>query len=339
MLSPHQSFPRSTPAHSLQSEKSGGKCWRRGPVCTFGVLSWLSLFVVPSKLFVLLTAVALLGGACAYPGPRTAEPTARSSRASDRRPSPNSELRFAVIGDFGVGTPAQRRLARRMCAWRKLHPFDLVFTTGDNIYPNGSRRHFGARFFGPYSCLLQEGVEWHAALGNHDRVARGGRAQLRTQAFGFKGRNYVVRRPGVRFVIADSNKLALPWLRRATKPRAGERWTVVAFHHPVYSPGPHGSTPGFSPALPRLFSRRGVDLVLNGHDHLYSASRSFGGTRYVVTGGGGAPLYDCSRPWFTKRCFERHHFLYVVVARDRIRVRAVGVSGAPFAYFRTTGRL
>ncbi len=248
-------------------------------------------------------------------------------------------LRFAVIGDFGTGDAVEEAVAQRMCRWRTEHPFNLVFTTGDNVYPYGQRSSFGAAFFDPLACLLDNGAEFHASLGNHDWYTNEGRPELNEPAFGMKRRNYVIRRGGVRFVIADSNVLDRDRLRTMLHPETGDRWTVVLFHHPVYSPGTgHGSTPGFRPGLPRMFQRWGVDLVLNGHDHIYARSKPLHRIRYVVTGGGGAPLYGCSPARFASRCVERHHFLYVVARQDRLIVTAVPSAGAPFDRFETSGR-
>jgi 3',5'-cyclic AMP phosphodiesterase CpdA len=248
-----------------------------------------------------------------------------------------SRVRFAVIGDLGTGRSKQAEVAAKMCRWRRKHPFDRVITTGDNIYPDGSPELFARKFYEPYACLLNNGVRFHASLGNHDIHTDNGEPQLSDPTFGMKGRNYIVRRDGVRFVIADSNDLRRAWLKGAIRRRPGVRWTIVVFHHPVYSPGTeHGSTPGFRPGLPRLFRKRGVDLVLNGHDHLYAATRPLKGLRYVVTGGGGDKLYGCGKAWFSARCAERYHFLHVVASRDRITVRAVAVSGV-FHRFSTPG--
>jgi 3',5'-cyclic AMP phosphodiesterase CpdA len=188
-------------------------------------------------------------------------------------------------------------------------------------------------------CLLDDGVRFRAVLGNHDVLTDGGRPELDEPAFGMKWRNYVVRRNGVRFVLADSNPLQRDVLRRKLTAEEGDLWTVVAFHHPVFSPGTgHGSTPGYRPGLPRMFRRKGVDLVLNGHDHIYAVTEPLRRIRYVVTGGGGAYLYGCSDAWFSERCVARHHFLYVVVWPDRIGVRAVPIKGKPFDRFSTEGR-
>jgi hypothetical protein len=265
-------------------------------------------------------------------------PAAPSHREPHSVKSTDRVLRFSVVGDLGDGGRKQLRVATRMCRWRREHAYRDVITTGDNIYPDGSSKYFVKRFFRPYACLLRAGVRFHASLGNHDYETDKGDPELAEPAFGIKGRNYVFRRRGVRFLIADSNALDVAWLRERLRTTAEDRWTIVAFHHPVYSPGPHGPTPGFGSRLARLFSRRGVDLVLNGHDHLYSVSRPVKGVRYVVTGGGGRELDTCERKGVAATCKSRNHFLYVVAGRRRIRVQAVPMNGAPFHRFQTAGK-
>lgn len=265
-----------------------------------------------------------------------------AATSSTSAPSPRTAtaniLRFAVIGDWGSGSSAEYAVARRMCAWRSWHPFGLVVTTGDNIYPDGSPAYFQQKFFDPFDCLLDAGVQFRSSLGNHDVMTLNGVPELNTPAFGMKGRNYVIRNSGVRLVIADSNALDRAWLSNALTTEPGDRWTVAAFHHPVFSPGvEHGSTEGYRPSLPRLFRRKGIDLVVNGHDHLYAATKELRRIRYVVTGGGGASVYGCSNRWFVRKCRERNHFLYVVARSNELVVTAVSSSGKVFDRFSTTG--
>ena len=288
----------------------------------------------PAALALLLLTVAC-GTALRVTPERAVGPTPAPSPTTTPIPEP---FRFSVIGDSGTGGRAQARVARAMCRWRTRHPFGLVITTGDNVYPDGDPARFDRRFRKPYGCLLENGVRFHASLGNHDVMTRDGRPEINRDVFGIRARNYVVRRRGVRFVIADSNGLNRRWLRRALKSDAGDRWTIVVFHHPVFSAGTgHGSTPGFRPALPRMFQRKGVDLALAGHDHVYFVSKRIRGVRYVVTGGGGASLYGCAPRWFTARCQARHHFVSVTVHSDHITVKAVSPWGRSFHAFTTTG--
>lgn len=283
----------------------------------------------------MVTALAL--ASCYAPS------TGHRTRAAQLTPSPSAtpagSLSFAVIGDFGTGDSFQKAVAQRMCKWRRHHPFDVVITTGDNVYPDGAPSRFKSEFIRPYRCLRRHGVEFHASLGNHDAITDGGDNEVAHPKFGMGGHNYVLRLGGVRFVVADSNDLDRDWLRGALEAESGDRWTVPVFHYPVYSPGSgHGSTPGYRPSLPRLFRRKGVDMVLNGHDHIYSVTKSLRGIRYVVTGGGGGELYGCTPKSYTDTCKAVRHFLYVTAGPGRIDVTAVPSSGRPVDHFSTKGR-
>jgi hypothetical protein len=271
-------------------------------------------------LLPLVTLVAMV--ACSSPLPTFSLPARKVSAH-----------RFVVLGDWGTGLESSDVVPERMCKWRRKHAFDLVVTTGDNIYPDGSASYFEDNFFEPFSCLLDGGVRWRSALGNHDVVTDGGEPELDEPAFGMRGRNYVERVSGVRFVIANSNDIRPGWLRRKLGAEDGDLWTVVSFHHPVFSPGEHGSTPGFSDWMPKLFARKGVNLVVNGHDHLYGVTKAVRGVRYAVTGGGGASLHDCHDEPKVVRCEERHHFLYVRATDDAMTVRAVPATGKVFDTF------
>lgn len=290
--------------------------------------------------------LALLLGACSSGGSSSSDdrparqPTILPTDDPSASTSPEDELSFAAIGDFGTGGDSQLSIARRMCKWHGKHPFDTAVTTGDNIYPDGDPDLFKSEFFRPYRCLRRKGVQFHATLGNHDIITDNGVHEIDHPKFGMGGRNYVVRKGGVRFVMVDSNELDKEWLRSALNAEDDDRWTIVAFHHPVYSPGTgHGSTPGFRPSLPRLFRRKGVDLVLNGHDHLYAVTKNLKGIRYVVTGGGGADRIDgCTQHSYVAKCKGVYHFLFVTAGAERIEVSAVPARGKPIHRFTTKGR-
>jgi hypothetical protein len=74
------------------------------------------------------------------------------------------EVHVAFVGDAGVGDSKQRAVRDQMV---KDDP-QRVFLLGDNIYSEGSRRYFGPRYDEIYAPLLTKGVQFHAALGNHD---------------------------------------------------------------------------------------------------------------------------------------------------------------------------
>src|SRR5690349_6740900 len=76
-------------------------------------------------------------------------------------------LHFAVIGDTGTGGSAQYEVAARMASAWKVEPFNFAIMVGDNLYGGESAKDFVRKFEKPYGTLLQGGVKFYAALGNH----------------------------------------------------------------------------------------------------------------------------------------------------------------------------
>ncbi|MEC3891250.1 metallophosphoesterase family protein [Nocardiopsis sp. LDBS1602] len=87
---------------------------------------------------------------------------------------------------------------------------------------------------------------------------------------------------GVRFIVLNSNyRNAAPisrnawlqeqarWLDQALTDNPG-RWSVVTFHHPVFSNTPGRDNPELRNAWMPVFEDNDIDLVLQGHDHSYS---------------------------------------------------------------------
>ena len=70
-------------------------------------------------------------------------------------------------------------------------------------------------------------------------------------------------------------------------------------------------------ALLDTFVEHGVRILFSGHDHYYERGFSGNGLPYVVTGGGGAPLYDPDTPTFAPHTIEVaepvHHFVIVEI--------------------------
>src|SRR5258706_16249137 len=82
-------------------------------------------------------------------------------------PGKSGSVRFGAIGDMGTGRAPQYELARTMDGFRKLFPFEFVITLGDNLYGGNSPSDYVIRFEQPYKPLLDDGVRFYAALGNH----------------------------------------------------------------------------------------------------------------------------------------------------------------------------
>lgn len=223
-----------------------------------------------------------------------------------------------------------------MCETRRTTPFDDVVTTGDNFYdPDGLATR--ENYFEPEACLISHpGHRWRPTWGNHDSAGATG------SVLGAPGRYYAWESGGVEFLMLDST---------ASHSAAQDRWleeqlagsdaevTIAVFHHPPFTTGlVHAPDATVRRRWVPLFQRYGVDLVLNGHQHLYE-HLSAGEVDYVVTGGGGRSLYGCGprRPSLIV-CLSRYHFLLVEVAGRSITVTAVGPSGEILDRFTKSAR-
>jgi 3',5'-cyclic AMP phosphodiesterase CpdA len=120
-------------------------------------------------------------------------------------------LTFAIIGDSGTTGSAQQQVARQMKNYYdNRHSFEFVLMLGDNVYPDGIGRGLKAHFEDPYAPLLNAGVKFYAALGNHD-IRKGTETQINYDKFNMGGRRYYsfVKDDGlIEFFALDSTVLS-----------------------------------------------------------------------------------------------------------------------------------
>ena len=71
------------------------------------------------------------------------------------------------------------------------------------------------------------------------------------------------------------------------------KWKVVTFHHSIYSVASHATDADIiqrRASLPPVFSKMGIDLVLMGHDHVYTRSHLMQGTEATDTEAAGTVI-------------------------------------------------
>ena len=202
-------------------------------------------------------------------------------------PLPNhpGSLKLAVIGDNGTGKQPQLDVAAQMALAHGSFPFELVLMLGDNFYGAQGPDDLEKKFARPYRPLLDAGVTFRAALGNHDDIAT-----IAYPPIHMDGRYYSYARQNVRFIVLDTNVLDAPQLAwaRATLQQAREPWKIAYFHHPLYgNAGRHGSNVDLRVLLEPVLVEFGVQVVFSGHDHVYERLRPQRGIHYFVAGSGG----------------------------------------------------
>lgn len=242
-------------------------------------------------------------------------------------------LRFVSVADTGTGAAGQYAVARAMASYHQKNPYDLVILAGDNIYNNGEIEKIGAVFEKPYQALLQQGVTFHACLGNHDIRTANGDPQVRYPGFNMQGRYYTVRRRDVQFFALDTNHNAdwqnqLPWLEQELS-RSDAPWKIVFGHHPIYSSGHYGVNRAFIETLTPLFQQYQVSLYMNGHDHSYERTQPINGTTYLICGAGAGTRPIGHSEW-TAYSAERLSFAAVEVYRNSITISGIGTDGQVF---------
>ncbi len=83
-----------------------------------------------------------------------------------------------------------------------------------------------------------------------------------------------------------------------------------------------------------LFEKEHVTAGFFGHDHNYQHYLK-DGIHYVVTGGGGAPLYDVDKPpaGITLKVISTEHFVKIHVEKGVVTLTAIGVDGVTLDTF------
>ncbi|MGB5916783.1 MAG: metallophosphoesterase [Phormidesmis sp.] len=271
------------------------------------------------------------------------------SRFAEENALENAFSRFAAVGDVGTGQSAQYKVSRAMLSRWCAEPFGNVLLLGDNIYENGEIEKVTSAFERPYADLLEKGVKFNAALGNHDFRTHEGSDQVAYSGYNMPGRYYSFSQQedtprSVQFFALDTNQYYLDhhenrnnsstdeetlwaqqrrWLETELKQSVAS-WKVVFAHHPIYSSGRHGSDEELASSLTPLFKAYGVQLYINGHDHNYERTQPIDGTTYI-TSGNGAKLRPTGRESWTAYASSQLGFTAFDVYADRIVIKAIDV--------------
>jgi hypothetical protein len=228
---------------------------------------------------------------------------------------------IALIGDSGSGDLPQREVAQAMLTYfTTARRFPVVLMLGDNLYDDD----YTGEFSEPYKPLLDRGVKFYAAIGNHDRDL-----QIHFKPFNMNDRDYYTFELGnARFAVLNSNHPSDPlqakWLNTVYTD-SGSKWRIAYFHHPLYSSGQHASESRdvIRPAMEPMLVRNAINVVFSGHEHEYERVAPQKGIRYFVSGGGGRSLYKVKPSSFDEVAVSEHHFMVIEIAGDRLFFQAI----------------
>lgn len=203
--------------------------------------------------------------------------------------TPISE-KFAAYGDSRTGHDIHQLIVNHIISY---HP-KAVFHVGDLVEDGTKADQW--QIFNQITAPIKKIL--YPALGNHDN-----NADLYYKNFQLPNNEqwYLVKFSTLNAIILDSNAPLSKnspqylWLIQTLSQLDKTKFTLVVFHHPPFSSGPHiEDEKGLRNSIVPLFENYGVDLIFNGHDHDYERSY-VNGIYYIVVGSSGAPLYSKSR--------------------------------------------
>ena len=283
----------------------------------------------------LVCLVLALAAAAQPPVPQPAEQPAQFTFVvfGDNRPNrpnhPQPDAFKKILGEINALEPA------------------FAVNTGDCIF--GSRN--GTRLEKQYSdyvettrSLLKAKV--YLAIGNHEiQDSRASQEFFEKQigalyySFDYGDSHFIILDSGV---VGETHRITgdqLEWLKKDLEKARAARHKFVFLHEPLYPVDGHMGQcldryPKDRDALHSLFARNRITAVFAGHEHLFYAQVK-NGVRYIITGGGGAPLYPSI---YGKGDF--HHYIAVSAAGDKVEMKVVkpALHGKPAEEFPIGGK-
>ncbi|MBI2434508.1 MAG: metallophosphoesterase [Candidatus Hydrogenedentes bacterium] len=226
-------------------------------------------------------------------------------------PAEPAAFRFVAYGDTRSNEEMHKQIIE---AIRQQQDVRLVLNTGD-LVSRGSVLENWKSFFRATEPLMRE--TWYVpCLGNHED-----NAEEYFDFFELPGNeeHFSFNWGGIHFVALNTEPPDVPdgsdvsaetalwnsritweflakqrdWLDRDLAQNYGATFLVLFFHVPMYDTKLSRREPQIEArrAFGDVVEKHHVELVLNGHTHNYQHHRK-GMTHFVVTGGGGASLYD-----------------------------------------------
>lgn len=214
---------------------------------------------------------------------------------------------FISFGDWGSGSENQQAVATAIKNFCNEETCEFVLTLGDNFYNSGVTNVTDPQWEEKYRNIYGDlNLPFYAALGNHDA---GGNIQAQIDYSELDSSWHMPATcysfiwpeasnpPLAEFFIFHSTDFDEEEQNCLSRALAGSQatWKLLAMHHPIYSNSDHGNDDvGNNEELLPIICNK-VDLVLSGHDHVFShLSSDEDGCpiEQLIIGNGGKSLYD-----------------------------------------------
>jgi len=229
-----------------------------------------------------------------------------------------------IYGDSRTDHQTHQKIVNEII---KVKP-SLVFHAGD-LVENGSIPDQWVTFNEIVSDLM-EIAEFYPALGNHEN-----NSLLYFDNFILPNneRWYSVEKDNLHFIVLDSNSDCnmgseqYLWLEDDLQNiNENIKFVIAIFHYPPFSTGSHDEDEkSLKQTIVPLFEQYRVNIVFNGHDHDYERSLC-NNIYYIVTGGGGAPLYDQAQTSSYSQLFiKAYHFCKLFLINNQLIIEVYDI--------------
>lgn len=231
-------------------------------------------------------------------------------------PLPGAPVRICNYADSFTDHLADPEASRQVVLSMINSDPEIVLHTGDIVADGRVYEKWWSEFFSKTQDLMID-TPMFPILGNHEYHADWyfSYFSLPTENSGTEDW-YSHDYSNVHIIGLDSNQDYSPgstqyeWLVQDLTDHADAVWTIVHFHHPVYSAcGDLSDNNLLIRYLVPVFEAHDVDLVFNGHHHYYEHSQD-DGVHYIISGGGGQSIgptgcHDNPYQVYTESCY--HH--------------------------------
>lgn len=254
-------------------------------------------------------------------------------------PSKQAPFRFAVLGD----TRSQHDIHRKLVGMVMKYQPAFLLNSGD-LVGDGLKQDDWDTFW-DISGPLARNIFYYPCLGNHEKDSALYYKYFSLPKNGSGERYYSFSHANVFFAVMDSN---LPyfllsdqkkWLIGQLKKAQDKDFRIVMYHAPFYSSSKREPNRNFRAVYEPIFKKYGVAMAINGHDHYYERSVAANGVMHVISGGGGAPLYDFVRNVpESKVRVKNHQFMIIDVDGKTMNARAIDINGNIIDQFTLTAK-
>ncbi len=185
---------------------------------------------------------------------------------------------------------------------------------------------------------------YYPTIGNHDTPL-----DNYQKTFNIYSEYYSFNYQGFHFISLDTEtdyaigSAQYTWLENdLLQAYLSNKTTIAFFHLPFYAnPNNYNNDANIRNNWSPLFEKYGVELVLNGHAHIYQRTPPIlnnqinnNGIVYITTGGGGGALGTVpTNEWWNAKAESVHHFVYLQVTNSKIIGSAVNLEGQVFDTF------